>query len=113
MVLTISDIFNSLKEETFLNTPTLTEDSTRHRSSRILSLGLIYNFGLTKRPKSEKLQFDNSMEVKLHQLAQEGPSRHHCRSPEAEAVHLFIGQIDHDLKGVVGSENILEILQHR
>jgi outer membrane receptor protein involved in Fe transport len=61
MVLTISDIFNSLKEETVLNTPTLRDDSTRHRSARILSLGLIYNFGLTKKPKSEKLQFDNSM----------------------------------------------------
>jgi len=61
MVFTISDIFNSLKEETVLNTPTLVDDSTRHRSARILSLGLVYNFGLTKKPKAEKLQFDNSM----------------------------------------------------
>lgn len=61
LVFTISDLFNSLKEETILNTPTLTEDSTRHRSARIMSLGLIYNFGLSKKPKSEKLQFDNSM----------------------------------------------------
>jgi len=59
-VFTVADLFNSLKEETKLNTPVLQDDSTRRRSSRIFSVGLIYNFGSSKAkgPKSDSLQFE-------------------------------------------------------
>ncbi len=56
----ISDLFNSLKEETRLETPTLRDDSTRRRSSRFFYGGLVYNFGTAaKKAKGDVLQFDN------------------------------------------------------
>jgi outer membrane receptor protein involved in Fe transport len=58
---TISDVFNSLKERTVIDTPTLHDDVTRRRSSRIIYAGFIYSFGKpTKKPKND-LQFDNSI----------------------------------------------------
>ena len=59
-ILSISDVFNSQKERSFVDTPTLHQSITRRRSSRILYAGFIYNFGKpTKKPK-EEIQFDNS-----------------------------------------------------
>lgn len=61
-VFTVSDVFNSLKEETRLSTPTLVDDSTRRRSSRYFSTGLIYSFGSAKKKgKGDALQFDNQL----------------------------------------------------
>ena len=62
MVATVSDLFNSLKEETKLNTPALRDDFIRRRSSRLFSLGLVYTFGTTKaKAKDDTLQFDNQL----------------------------------------------------
>jgi len=62
LVLTVSDVFNSLKEEYIVNTPLLQEDVTRRRSARIVYLGLIYNFGRpAKKSKEDLLKFDNSL----------------------------------------------------
>jgi len=62
IILTVSDLFNSLKETTVLDTPALHEQITRRRSSRIVYLGLVYNFGkATKKAKDEQLKFDNSL----------------------------------------------------
>ena len=62
VVLTVSDLFNSLKETTVLDTPALREQIVRRRSSRIVYLGLVYNFGqATKKAKDEQLKFDNSL----------------------------------------------------
>lgn len=59
-VLTISDVFNSLKERTVIDTPVLHDDSTRRRSSRIVYAGFVYSFGTpAKKKKDETLQFDN------------------------------------------------------
>ncbi|MCX6950584.1 MAG: TonB-dependent receptor [Verrucomicrobia bacterium] len=61
LILTLSDAFNSLRERTHIDTPVLYQDITRHRSSRILYLGVVYNFGKTgKKPKKDELQFDNT-----------------------------------------------------
>ena len=56
----ISDLFDSLKEETRLDTPALHDDSTRRRSSRFFYGGFVYNFGSSKKkPKGDVLQFEN------------------------------------------------------
>jgi len=60
MVVTVSDLFNSLKNERKLDTPLLRDDSTWRRSSRIVYLGLVYQFGASKGPsKDDALQYDN------------------------------------------------------
>ena len=62
VVFTLSDVFNSLRERTHIDTPVLHQEITRHRSSRIAYIGLIYNFGKpTKKPKKDELQFDNAL----------------------------------------------------
>ena len=62
VVLTISDLFNSLKESSLLDTPLLKEEITRRRSSRIVYLGLSYSFGQqSKKAKDENLKFDESI----------------------------------------------------
>jgi outer membrane receptor protein involved in Fe transport len=62
LVFTVSDLFNSLKEETVLNTPALREDATRRRSSRIFYAGVVYAFGAGKKKgKDDALQFDNQL----------------------------------------------------
>jgi outer membrane receptor protein involved in Fe transport len=62
LVLTVSDIFNSLKDRTILDTPTLHQEVTRRRSTRIIYAGFIYNFGkATKKSKDDNLQFDNQI----------------------------------------------------
>lgn len=59
-VLTVSDVFNSLKEETIINTPGLYDDIIRRRSSRIIYAGFVYSFGkASKKAKDDALQFDN------------------------------------------------------
>ncbi|HEX7631725.1 MAG TPA: TonB-dependent receptor [Lacunisphaera sp.] len=62
VVLTVSDLFNSLKETNVLDTPLLKETVMRRRSSRIVYLGFIYNFGApAKKNKDDSLKFDNSL----------------------------------------------------
>ena len=60
-VLTVSDLFDTLKEETKLSTPLLTEDSSRRRTSRVIYLGVIYSFGGSKKKKDDSMQFDNNL----------------------------------------------------
>jgi hypothetical protein len=62
LVFTVSDVLDSLRERTHIDTPLLRQDITRRRSSRIAYVGLIYNFGKpAKKPKKDDLQFDNSL----------------------------------------------------
>ena len=62
LVLTVSDLCNSLKEEYLINTPLLHEDITRRRSARIIYLGLTYSFGSpARKAKDDPLKFDNSL----------------------------------------------------
>ncbi len=60
-ILSVSDVFNSLKERTAVETPTLHEEITRRRSSRILYAGFTYTFGKPSKKPKEDLQFDNSL----------------------------------------------------
>jgi outer membrane receptor protein involved in Fe transport len=54
LIVSLSDVFDSLKERTHIDTPSLRQDIVRRRSSRILYVGLIYNFGQpTKKQKNE------------------------------------------------------------
>lgn len=62
LTLTVSDVFDSLKEHTVIDTPTLHDDITRRRSSRIVYAGFTYNFGApAKKEKKDELQFDTSL----------------------------------------------------
>jgi len=61
-VFTVSDVFNSLKDRTILDTPTLHDENTRRRSARIVYAGFVYSFGkATKKPKDDSMQFDNQL----------------------------------------------------
>jgi outer membrane receptor protein involved in Fe transport len=62
LVLTVSDLFNSLKESSLLDTPLLKEEITRRRSARIIYLGFSYNLGRpARKPKDESLKFDEQI----------------------------------------------------
>jgi outer membrane receptor protein involved in Fe transport len=61
-VFTISDVFDTLKERTVIDTPTLYDFLTRRRTSRIVYAGFTYSFGSpTKSKKDETLQYDNQL----------------------------------------------------
>lgn len=62
VVLTVSDIFNSRKDGSVLDTPTLRQEIVRRRSSRVVYAGLIYHFGKSsKKPKEEEMKFDDAL----------------------------------------------------
>lgn len=59
-VLVASDLFNSEKDETILDTPVLHDDSSRRRNSRYFYVGFVYSFGsMKKKGKDDVLQFEN------------------------------------------------------
>lgn len=60
LVATVSDVFNSLKERTLIDTPSLHSENIRRRSSRIVYVGMIYNFGRLVNKAKEELIFDNA-----------------------------------------------------
>jgi hypothetical protein len=59
LVATVTDIFASLKRTTDLKTDWLAGNSTFTRDSRVIFLGLIYNFG-SKLKKEKALQYDDN-----------------------------------------------------
>lgn len=61
LVFTLSDVFDSLREKTLIDTPTLRDVSTRRRSARIFYAGFIYNFGKAAKKTKDDLQFDNAL----------------------------------------------------
>jgi outer membrane receptor protein involved in Fe transport len=60
VVLTASDIFKTLKQNTTLNTPDLNDYSTRQRDGQIVYLGVTYHFGKTEK-KKEKMEYDDNL----------------------------------------------------
>jgi len=59
LLVTISDVFNSLRREITINTPQLIETYVGTRDSRLLYVGLSYNFGSqSKKPKDAQLKYD-------------------------------------------------------
>jgi hypothetical protein len=58
----VSDLFDSLKERTVIDTPVLHDYLMRRRTSRIIYAGFIYNFGSpAKTKKDDTLQYDNQL----------------------------------------------------
>jgi outer membrane receptor protein involved in Fe transport len=60
IIFTVSDIFNTLKQNTTLNTPDLNDYSTRQRDGQIVYLGVTYHFGKTEK-KKEKMEYDDNL----------------------------------------------------
>jgi outer membrane receptor protein involved in Fe transport len=61
-VFTVSDLFDSLRERTVIDTPELYDYLLRRRSSRIVYAGFTYSFGSpAKTKKDDVLQYDNQL----------------------------------------------------
>ena len=61
LLMTVSDLFNSLKREININTVALIESSIATRDSRIFYLGLSYNFGSkSKKTKDTQLKYEEN-----------------------------------------------------
>jgi outer membrane receptor protein involved in Fe transport len=60
LIFTVSDIFNTLRQNTTLNTPDLNDYSTRQRDGRIVYLGVTYHLGKTEK-KKEKMEYDDNL----------------------------------------------------
>jgi outer membrane receptor protein involved in Fe transport len=62
LILTISDIFNSLRSNLLIDTPELQRHEYKKRSARIIYLGFTYSFGSNgKKEKENNLQYDNKL----------------------------------------------------
>ena len=62
LVVTLADIFRTVKRETDLDTPSLHQTAINRRDSQILYCGLTYSFGSPpKRSKEEQLKYDNGL----------------------------------------------------
>jgi len=62
LVLTVADIFKSLKRETTTNATDFTGWSNQKRDSRVIYFGLTYTFGAPpKKTKDESLKYDNGL----------------------------------------------------
>jgi outer membrane receptor protein involved in Fe transport len=59
LIATVSDVFNSLKNRTIIDTPELYEKIIRRRSARIIYLGVTYTFGNQK--KKKEIEYDNKL----------------------------------------------------
>ncbi|HUR11073.1 MAG TPA: outer membrane beta-barrel protein, partial [Flavitalea sp.] len=61
VTLTASDLFRSLRQRSEISTPYLEQVSLNRRDGLIVYLGVSYRFGVVKKAKEEKLQFDESL----------------------------------------------------
>lgn len=59
LILTVSDVFNTQKEETIVDTPILHDDRINRRSSRLVFMGVIYNFGKASKKSKDEIPFDS------------------------------------------------------
>jgi len=63
VILTASDLFNTLRQKTVLNTGFLNQTSINRRDGLAVYLGVSYRFGKTlKKSNEENLQFDNNLQ---------------------------------------------------
>jgi len=61
-IFTVSDLFNSLRNNSELNTPELYQYVSRRRSARMIYAGISYTFGKQlKKSKENALKFDNQL----------------------------------------------------
>lgn len=61
LTITGSDLFSALNQKTELNIPPLKQVSESRRDGLIVYFGVGYHFGIIKKIKDEKLQYDNSL----------------------------------------------------
>jgi outer membrane receptor protein involved in Fe transport len=62
MVLTVADLFNTLKRRTELNTPLLKQSIVNARDSRIVYFGFTFYFGApNKRSKDDSIKYDDAI----------------------------------------------------
>ncbi len=62
IIITVSDVFNTLRYRSELDTPFLYDKLMRKRSPRIIYAGFTYNFGKkNKKQKDEQIKFDNQL----------------------------------------------------
>ncbi|MCX6321296.1 MAG: outer membrane beta-barrel family protein [Bacteroidia bacterium] len=60
LILTVSDVFNTFRNNSELNTPLLYDKTIRRRSPRIIYAGFVFNFGKSNnKQKEEQLKFEN------------------------------------------------------
>jgi len=60
LLLTVSDVFNTLKWESEINTPVLYQKTAGKRKSQIIYLGFTYRFGKSGKKSNDELKFDES-----------------------------------------------------
>jgi len=58
LTVTVSDIFNTLKNTTIVDTPELYEKTVRTRSARVIYAGFTYTFG---NQKKKEIEYDNRL----------------------------------------------------
>ena len=58
---TISDVFNTFKKVYTINTPELKQRLEQRRDSRILYIGVVWNFGITSQNTKPNLKYDESL----------------------------------------------------
>ncbi|MBA3704768.1 MAG: TonB-dependent receptor, partial [Bacteroidetes bacterium] len=61
ILLTVSDVFNTLRWTSEINTPVLSQKITSKRTSQIFYLGFTYRFGKATKAPAEELKFDDKM----------------------------------------------------
>lgn len=61
LIVSVSDVFDTLRDRTRLDTPLLRQDVTRRRSPRIIYVGLSYNFGQATKREAEEPQYDTAL----------------------------------------------------
>ena len=61
LILTVSDIFNTMRYQTEIDIPTMKRTEIRRRSSQTIYLGFSYNFGGSDKKQKDGLKFDNSL----------------------------------------------------
>lgn len=59
LILTMSDVFNTQKEESKIDTPILHDDRINRRSSRLIFMGVIYNFGKVSKKSKDEIPFES------------------------------------------------------
>jgi hypothetical protein len=58
MIITISDLFNSLRNNSVVDTHELYQTVTRKRSARIIYAGITYVFGSQNKKKDAQIKYD-------------------------------------------------------
>jgi hypothetical protein len=62
LIITVSDIFNTLRSNFILDTPEIYRHEIRRRTARMIYVGFTYSFGnSTKKQKDSAIKFDNQL----------------------------------------------------